>query len=129
MARNAYRYADKDGGSMFRNWMLTMVMEKPRQFTIVSAVPLFSGAALKATREENSGESATTDMPHKSMNRRKGVVGARSIKKGDARQHNAESNRAVNAVLLVPAFCAMYPANTQAGPPTAITENDRSDVF
>ena len=35
------------------------------QVTIVSAVPLYSGIAVLATRVENCGESAATVTPHR----------------------------------------------------------------
>ena len=42
-----------------------MVIAKPMHVTIVSAVPLYSGTAVLATRLENWGESAATVTPHK----------------------------------------------------------------
>jgi hypothetical protein len=50
------------------NWLttckLTIVIENPIQFTMVSAVPLDSVNADCAIKVENCGESATTAMPH-----------------------------------------------------------------
>ena len=43
-----------------------MVMLKPRQFTMVRAVPVASLGAFWATSVENWGESATTTIPHSS---------------------------------------------------------------
>ncbi len=77
-------------------------MEKPIQFTIVSAVPLAFSSVFWATNVENSGESAITVIPHK---KRKQISrkGEELIKnKGDRRQHMPESNNAVNAVFFIP---------------------------
>lgn len=43
-------------------------MENPIQFTIVKEVPLESSAAVCATKVENKGESAITEIPQ--MNRK-----------------------------------------------------------
>ena len=43
--------------------MLTMVIAKPIQITMVRAEPLIPAAAVEATRAENCGESAATVMP------------------------------------------------------------------
>jgi hypothetical protein len=48
--------------------ILTIVIEKPIQFTMVSAVPLEVSGAAYATRVEKSGESATTDIPQMKRN-------------------------------------------------------------
>ena len=47
------------------SWMLTMVMAKPMQLTIVRADPTSSFGAVYATRVENWGESPTTTIPQK----------------------------------------------------------------
>ena len=43
--------------------METIVIAKPIQLTIVSAVPLEDAGAWPATKEENNGESAMTTKP------------------------------------------------------------------
>lgn len=50
---------------LLKKSMLTMVIEKPMQLTIVRAVPLSFFGALFATKVENRGESATTTIPQK----------------------------------------------------------------
>lgn len=45
--------------------MLKMVMVKPMEFTMVSAVPFVSAEALWATNVENKGESPMTTNPQK----------------------------------------------------------------
>ena len=69
MASNKYKYgALMLPDNIFNNWILTMVMEKPIQLTIVSEVPLASSATFCATRVENNGESAITTNPQKNKN-------------------------------------------------------------
>lgn len=47
----------------FKNWMLTIVIAKPIDVTIVNAVPLLAAGADCATSVENCGESDTTVKP------------------------------------------------------------------
>src|SRR5215203_659673 len=47
----------------FKIWILTIVIAKPIEVTIVKAVPLFAAGADCATRVENCGESETTVNP------------------------------------------------------------------
>ena len=79
-----------------------MVMAKPMEFTMVSAVPRDSPSALFATMVEKSGESATTTAP---QNRRKIISKiAESLKKmkGEIKQQIPERLRAAAAVFFVP---------------------------
>ena len=46
------------------SWILTIVNEKPTQFTIVNAVPLVFGSAYEATNVEKRGESGMIVIPH-----------------------------------------------------------------
>ena len=79
-----------------------MVMAKPIEFTMVSAVPLISGGAFLATRVENKGESATTTTPQKHKKViRTGAEACRKIK-GNAMQHIPDKNKAVVAVFFTP---------------------------
>ena len=48
--------------------ILTIVIEKPMQLTMVSAVPLEVSGAACATSVEKSGESATTEIPQVKRN-------------------------------------------------------------
>ena len=109
--------------------MLIIVIANPIQFTIVSAVPLIFGAALLATKVENKGESAITTIPQKSRNPtnmlKYGVVNTH----GDTRQHKQERSNAIDAVVLTPDLWEMFPARTQASPPTAIILNDSNGTL
>lgn len=72
-----------------KSWMLTMVIENPMQFTIVSAEPTEPGGALSAFNEENCGESPATVIPQMMRKRRKSAVGT-SKRNGDTMQHTPE---------------------------------------
>ena len=84
--------------------MLTMVMAKPMQLTIVRAVPLSSVAEFCATRVENKGESATTITPQKNKNAIKRIGDDTWKIKGSKRQQLPEKSNDVNAVRLMP-YC------------------------
>jgi hypothetical protein len=74
--------------------MLIMVIENPKQFTIVSAVPFDSATVFCAINVENKGESAMTTIP---QNMRKKIKNPReSIKKskGEKRQHVPDRHNA-----------------------------------
>ena len=45
--------------------MLIILIEKPMQFTRVSAVPFNSKGTAEATKVENWGESETTNIPQR----------------------------------------------------------------
>lgn len=109
--------------------MLTMVIEKPRQFTIVRAVPREVVGAFWATSVENRGESATTVIPQK---KRKPIsAGAEGLakNKGDTRQHPPDNASAVAATVRAPNRNDRNPPNTQARLPDAIIRNDSSETF
>ena len=81
-----------------------MVMEKPIQFTNVSAVPLCSGGAFIATKVDNKGESATTIIP---QNKRKAIntcVEPYKKNNGDNRHESPDRNMATAAVFLSPKY-------------------------
>lgn len=80
--------------------MLKIVIEKPIQLIVVSAVPLILGSALWATMVENKGESAITTIPQKSKNTKNTVGDATWLTHGTKRQHNPESPKAIEATVL-----------------------------
>lgn len=82
--------------------MLTMVMAKPIQLTMVNAVPLSSGMAFWATKVENKGESAITTIPQNTKKTKKSSRFPVKKTMGSKRQQHPESKRAVRAVFLVP---------------------------
>ena len=73
-------------------WILTIVMLKPMQVTIVSAVPLYAGSAFCATMAENCGESDTTVIPQVSRKKMKTGKGA-FTRKSERMQHRPEIAR------------------------------------
>lgn len=79
-----------------------IVIEKPRQFTMVKAVPLDSGMVFCATSVEKSGESATTIKPQNTRKRINSTDEFPEMIKGEIRQHKPEQKRANPAVLFVP---------------------------
>lgn len=86
--------------------MLMIVMEKPMQFTIVSALPFNSGGACKAIMVENWGESAETLMFQKKSTD-KNSIGPNRKKSGEHKQQNPENNSAPKATFLLPICCEM----------------------
>lgn len=84
------------------NWMLIIVIEKPIQFTIVSAVPFNSNVAFCATNVENKGESAITTIAQKNRNKRNKTSDSNENINGKVRLHNPENKSAKVAVRLVP---------------------------
>ena len=80
------------------NWMLTMLIANPKQFTIVSPVPFKVIGAALATKLENWGESAVTAIPqiHHPIKKRMGG-NWKSI--GDTRQKPPEISKANSATL------------------------------
>lgn len=83
-----------------------MVIEKPIQFTMVSAVPLSLSGVFCATKVENNGESAITTIPQKS----KKTINIASflIRKmnGVAKQQKQENNNVKKAILFIPYLLA-----------------------
>jgi hypothetical protein len=80
--------------------MLTIVMEKPMQFTIVSDEPLVSCGAFCATNVEKSGESAITTSPQKKRNKSSIVKELLNRNKGEMQQHKNDKNKEMVAILL-----------------------------
>jgi len=74
--------------------MLIMVMEKPMQFTIVSADPFDSEGAFCATSVENNGESAITTSPQIHRKMSNDISDAASRNKGETIQQIAEESNA-----------------------------------
>ena len=72
--------------------MLTIVMAKPIDVTMVNAVPLFVTAADCATRVENCGESDTTVNPQINKTNRK-KTGDKLNVTGERRQHIPETSK------------------------------------
>ena len=68
-------------------------------FTIVNAVPLFSGGAFTATKVENRGESGITDIPQMKRSPMS-IVGEFNCQMiGEIKQHVPEINRAILAII------------------------------
>ena len=102
------------------NSKLTMVIENPIQFTIVSAVPLNSVGALLATSVENNGESAITAIPQiRRYSKAKDEID-NSKYHGENRQQIPEINNAPAAVLFSPAFWEIIPPNAHEMLPAEI---------
>ena len=92
--------------------MLIIVSAKPKLFTNVNAVPLFSASAFWATRVENIGESAITAIPQIVKNNKKiGVPNKKAI--GEMKQQTPEINKNIAADFLAPIFSDKYPLKTQ----------------
>ena len=83
-----------------------MVIEKPTQFTMVSAVPLSFSGTFCATKVENNGESAMTTIPQKSRKRIKSISFSMRKKKGAHKQQAQESIKQLKAIFFVPYFSA-----------------------
>lgn len=111
------------------NWMLTMVIEKPMQLTIVSDVPLDCAGADWATMVENKGESAMTTNPQKTRKTISTGAEAANRNKGDTMQHAHDSNSDKVAIRLAPKRCESRPLTTQASPPDAIMIKDSNGTF
>lgn len=77
-------------------------MEKPTQFTIVSAVPFISDGAFCATNVENRGESATTTIPQIIKNRINRASDSIENINGEIRQQRHDMSNAIKAVRFVP---------------------------
>ena len=106
-----------------------MVMAKPMQFTIVSAVPLDAGSVCFATSVLNNGESAMTTIPQNNRKERLTNAEVCPTIKGDKRQQSPEQNNAVAAVAFSPILAEIKPLATQAGPPMAMTRKLASDMW
>ena len=102
-----------------------MVIEKPIQFTIVSAVPLDSCGAFCATNVENMGESAITTRPQNNRNETSAGVDPVNRKKGETRQQAQDKNNETVASFFAPKCCDSRPLRTHANPPEAIIRKDK----
>ena len=85
-----------------KNWILNTVMAKPRQLTMVKAVPLIFGGAFCATKVENKGESITTTAPQNKRKESRTIGEAKKKTKGEIRQQIPESDNAEVATFWVP---------------------------
>src|ERR1700754_4823637 len=108
--------------------MLMIVIKKPKQVTIVNAVPFCSADVRCATKVENIGESATTIQPHKTRKPVNAITGKEKIT-GDDMQQQAEHNKAIKAVRFTPAFSEIYPLAIHAIDPAAITKKEMREIF
>ena len=81
-----------------------MVIEKPIQFTIVSAVPFISAGAFWATSVEKSGESAMTTIPQNIKKPMKKDSEDDLNKSGDSKQHRQDNKSDRKAIRFVPNF-------------------------
>lgn len=115
--------------TILMNCRLTIVIEKPIQFTMVSDVPRDSGYALCATRVENKGESAITTNPQKNKNAIRSVEDGVNRNSGEVRQQRQDSNKAMVAIRLAPNRCENTPLITHAIPPEAIIRKDNKETF
>ena len=106
---------------------LMMVIEKPRQFTMVRAVPFDSGGAECAIRVENCGESAITAIDQKNIVARKNSNG-RAKRMGENRQQSSDRVRAVRAVLKLPQRFDAKPPATQAREPEPMIRNEVAGI-
>ena len=109
--------------------ILIMVMENPIQVTIVMAVPFEAGGAFKATRPENTGESAITTNPQKNKKAISKGADVVNKKNGDNRQHKQERDKAMVAILFAPKRCDSKPLAAQASAPQAIIKKDKNEIF
>ena len=84
--------------------MLTMVMEKPMQLTMVNDVPLDCSGAFLAIKVENKGESATTVIPQKIKNEIRTKPEAAINIRGERIQQRQDKNKEIVAILFTPNF-------------------------
>ena len=109
--------------------MLIIVMANPMQFTIVSAVPLSSGAVFCATKVENKGESATTHIPQKMRNPIQVYSALSANTAGTIKQQIPDNNKANIATRFVPRELDKYPPNMHPKLPTPMTTKDKNDTL
>src|ERR1051326_81126 len=128
-ARNEYRYsAGTDDERYERSSMLTIVIEKPIEVTIVSADPVRPSGACLATRAENWGESPTTVIPQRSMSARN-HPSASPKKKEEKRQHAAETESGPHATFALPRRAERNPPAAHPILPAAMTANDQNEAL
>ncbi len=82
--------------------MLIMVIEKPIQLTMVSAVPFTSESALCATNVENKGESAMTTIPQIDKNISRMTIEDCNNMKGERTQLIPDINKELEAMFFSP---------------------------
>ena len=104
-------------------------MEKPKQFTIVSEVPLESSGAFWATKVENKGESAITTSPQKNKKISNKIIESENKKRGEVMQHKHDENKAIVAIFLAPKCWESIPLKTHANPPDPMIRNDNKGTF
>jgi hypothetical protein len=106
-----------------------MVIEKPKQLTMVKAVPLSFTGAFCATNVENSGESAITTIPQKirkAINRYELEI---RKARGTSKQHKQDNKRKRNAIFFTPNFSDKNPPNTQEMLPIPIIRKDIKGIL
>ena len=106
-----------------------MVIVKPIQFTIVSAVPFDSISLFWATKVENRGESEITAIPQIIKKAIKTIFELLIKIKGDIKQHKQEINKEKTAVCFSPISSDMLPPRTQAIEPIPIITNESSGML
>lgn len=94
--------------SLSINWILIMVIKKPKQLTVVSPVAFFSAGTAAATKLENCGESAVTAMPQRHQTSKNGSGGSSKIN-GEAKQNTPDTANAPTATVPLPNFSAAKP--------------------
>ena len=82
--------------------MLTIVILKPIQLTMVREVPLDSSGAFWAIKVENKGESAITVIPQINKKARSKTTEFENKNKGEAKQHMPDKSNDMIAIFLAP---------------------------
>ena len=109
--------------------MLTIVIKKPIQFTMVSAVPLYSAIAFFAINVDNSGESAITTIPQKKRNPKNKISEELLKINGNDTQHKQDKHNEIVAIFFAPNALERCPLNTQASPPIPMIKKENNDVL
>ena len=109
--------------------MLSIVIKKPIQVTIVSDDPRFCGETFCATSAENNGESATTAIPQRMRNTMKAVGELFDKKTGESRQHAPDIINEAVAIFFAPKCFESKPLHTHATAPEAMTIKDNRGIF
>ena len=108
--------------------MLTMVIEKPIQLTMVRADPTKSWGAVRAMIAENWGESPTTTTPQKIKPPRK-TSGEAKNTKGETRQQMPDPVSWIDATGALPALLEIIPPSTQPRLPPAMIQNAQKETL
>ena len=98
------------------------------ELTIVKAVPRVVLAAYLATKVENCGESATTNIPQISMNAIK-KTGFRLKSRGENKQQNPDIISEYIATLRLPDLWEIIPPNAQARLPMPMVRKEYKGTF